>query len=211
MVVLNRIYTRTGDDGMTALGTGERCKKYDLRIACYGTVDETNAAIGVVRLHTLHDAEIDTMLGRIQNDLFDLGAELCAPAAGKGKGPGGARLTVGEAQVTRLETEMDRLNADLARLRSNMRTDCLIFFSWQAAMSINREPVTCFGCRAKTADLGRGLTRPAQRVVGIRNRTIRNAAGALTRCGAGHSLRATSRRDQDEGSCARQTGHRLQR
>ena len=118
MVVLNRIYTRTGDDGTTALGTGERRKKYDLRIACYGTVDEANAAIGVVRLSTPHDAEIDAMLGRIQNDLFDLGADLCSPDHGKGKGPGGARLTVSEAQVARLEAEIDRLNADLAPLRS---------------------------------------------------------------------------------------------
>jgi cob(I)alamin adenosyltransferase len=116
MVVLNRIYTRTGDDGTTALGNGERRKKYDLRIACYGTVDETNAAIGIVRLHTSHDAEIDAMLGRIQNDLFDLGADLCSPA--KGKGPDGARLTVTEAQVTWLETEIDRLNAELKPLRS---------------------------------------------------------------------------------------------
>jgi len=118
MVVLSRIYTRTGDDGTTALGTGERRKKYDLRIACYGTVDETNAAIGVVRLHTSHDAEIDAMLGRIQNDLFDLGADLCLPPSDQGKGPGGARLTVTEAQVTRLEADIDRLNADLAPLRS---------------------------------------------------------------------------------------------
>jgi cob(I)alamin adenosyltransferase len=118
MVVLNRIYTRTGDDGTTALGTGERRKKYDLRIACYGTVDETNAAIGVVRLHTAHDAEIDAMLGRIQNDLFDLGADLCSPASDKGRGPDGARLTVTAAQVTRLEVEIDQLNADLKPLRS---------------------------------------------------------------------------------------------
>jgi cob(I)alamin adenosyltransferase len=118
MVVLNRIYTRTGDDGTTALGTGERRKKYDLRIACYGTVDETNAAIGLVRLVTGADAEIDAMLGRIQNDLFDLGADLCTPEQAKGKGPGGARLTVTEAQVTRLEAEIDHLNADLAPLRS---------------------------------------------------------------------------------------------
>jgi cob(I)alamin adenosyltransferase len=118
MVVLNRIYTRTGDDGTTALGTGERRKKYDLRIACYGTLDEANAAIGVVRLSTPHDAEIDAMLGRIQNDLFDLGADLCSPDPGKGKGPGGARLAVSEAQVTRLEAEIDCLNADLAPLRS---------------------------------------------------------------------------------------------
>ena len=116
MVVLSRIYTRTGDDGTTALGSGERRKKYDLRIACYGTVDETNAAIGVVRLHTSQDAEIDAMLGRIQNDLFDLGADLCSP--GTGKGPDGARLTVTEAQVTRLEAEIDHLNAGLKPLRS---------------------------------------------------------------------------------------------
>jgi cob(I)alamin adenosyltransferase len=116
MVVLSRIYTRTGDDGTTALGTGERRKKYDLRIACYGTVDETNAAIGVARLHAARDAEIDAMLGRIQNDLFDLGADLCSPA--KGKGADGARLAVTEAQVMRLETEIDRLNADLNPVRS---------------------------------------------------------------------------------------------
>jgi cob(I)alamin adenosyltransferase len=118
MVVLNRIYTRTGDDGTTALGTGERRKKYDLRIASYGTVDELNAAIGLVRLATAGDAEIDAMLGRIQNDLFDLGADLCTPETAKGRGPGGERLTVTEAQVTRLEAEIDRLNADLAPLRS---------------------------------------------------------------------------------------------
>ncbi len=117
MVVLNRIYTRTGDDGTTALGTGERRKKYDLRIACYGTIDELNATIGLVRLHTGTDRDIDPSLARIQNDLFDLGAELCSPAAA-GKGPGGARLTVTEAQVERLEAEIDRLNAELAPLRS---------------------------------------------------------------------------------------------
>ncbi len=111
MVVLNRIYTRTGDDGTTALGTGERRKKYDLRIACYGTIDETNAAIGVVRLHTSRDTEIDPMLARIQNDLFDLGADLCSPDPQRG-------LTVTDAQVVRLETEIDRLNASLSPLRS---------------------------------------------------------------------------------------------
>jgi cob(I)alamin adenosyltransferase len=131
MVVLNRIYTRTGDDGTTALGTGERRKKYDLRIACYGTIDETNAAIGLARLATapegdpdaiyrdamdLDAIDLDAILARIQNDLFDLGADLCSPD--KGKGPGGARLTVTEAQVTRLEAEIDHLNAHLAPLRS---------------------------------------------------------------------------------------------
>jgi cob(I)alamin adenosyltransferase len=116
MVVLNKIYTRTGDDGTTGLGTGERRKKYDCRIAAYGTIDETNAVLGLVRLHTADDAPLDAALSRIQNDLFDVGADLCMP--GKGKGPGGARLTVTEAQVDWLEQEIDRLNADLASLRS---------------------------------------------------------------------------------------------
>ena len=116
MVALNRIYTRTGDDGTTALGTGERRKKYDLRIAAYGTLDEANAAIGIARLHTDGDAAFDAALARIQNDLFDVGADLTMP--GKGKGPGGARLTVTAAQVTWLEREIDRLNAELAPLKS---------------------------------------------------------------------------------------------
>jgi cob(I)alamin adenosyltransferase len=117
MVVLNRIYTRTGDDGTTALGTGERRKKYDLRVACYGTVDETNAAIGVARLHTGHDGDLDPMLARIQNDLFDLGADLCTPAP-RGDTERRSGLTVSDGQVTRLESEIDSLNAHLAPLRS---------------------------------------------------------------------------------------------
>ena len=116
MVVLNRIYTRTGDDGTTALGTGERRKKYDLRIAAYGTLDEVNATIGLVRLTTATDAVLDGMLARIQNDLFDVEADLCMPGAGKG--PGGARLNVTDPQVEWLEQQIDRLNADLAPLKS---------------------------------------------------------------------------------------------
>ena len=116
MVVLNRIYTRTGDDGTTALGTGERRKKYDLRITVYGTVDELNAAIGLARLHTASAVSIDAMLARIQNDLFDLGADLCSPEGDKAQDT--ARLTVTEAQVSRLEEEIDALNAALAPLRS---------------------------------------------------------------------------------------------
>jgi cob(I)alamin adenosyltransferase len=116
MVILNKIYTRTGDDGTTALGSGERRKKYDLRIAAYGTLDETNAAIGIARLHSVGDASLDPALARIQNDLFDAGADLATP--GKGRGPGGARLTVTAAQVAWLEGEIDRLNAGLAPLRS---------------------------------------------------------------------------------------------
>jgi cob(I)alamin adenosyltransferase len=116
MVVLNRIYTRTGDDGSTALGSGERRPKYDLRVAAYGTVDEVNAVIGVARLHAAGNLELDSMLTRIQNDLFDVGADLCLPD--KGKGPGGARLDVTDAQVAWLEQQIDRLNGELSPLRS---------------------------------------------------------------------------------------------
>jgi cob(I)alamin adenosyltransferase len=110
MVVLNRIYTRTGDAGTTALATGERRPKYDLRVAAYGTVDETNAAIGLARLHTAEAPQIDAMLARIQNDLFDLGADLCLP--------GTERLRIAEAQITRLEQEIDLLNQELEPLQS---------------------------------------------------------------------------------------------
>jgi cob(I)alamin adenosyltransferase len=114
MVALNRIYTRTGDDGTTALGNGERRKKYDLRVAAYGTLDEVNAAIGLARLYVADDFALDAVLARIQNDLFDVEADLCLAE----KGPGGARLTVTDAQVEWLEQQIDRLNADLAPLRS---------------------------------------------------------------------------------------------
>jgi cob(I)alamin adenosyltransferase len=116
MVKLNKIYTRTGDDGSTGLGSGERRKKYDLRVAAYGTLDEANAAIGIARLHTGSDGMLDATLSRIQNDLFDVGADLCTP--GKGRGPDGARLTVTPAQVDWLESEIDRLNDELAPLKS---------------------------------------------------------------------------------------------
>ena len=108
MVVLNRIYTRTGDDGTTALGNDQRRKKYDPRVGAYGTVDELNAVIGVARLHTSADAQLDAMLARIQNDLFDLGADLASPD--KAKGPGGERMSIVEKQVARLEGEIDALN-----------------------------------------------------------------------------------------------------
>jgi cob(I)alamin adenosyltransferase len=114
MVVLNRIYTRTGDDGTTALGSGARRKKYDLRVAAYGTLDEVNAVIGLVRLHTTGDPALDPALARVQNDLFDVEADLCLSE----KGPGGARLTVTDAQVAWIEGEIDRLNTALAPLKS---------------------------------------------------------------------------------------------
>src|SRR5215218_2026598 len=115
MVVLNRIYTRTGDKGTTALATGERRPKYDLRIEAYGTVDETNACLGLARLHTA-EHEIDPMLGRIQNDLFDLGADLATPVTPKPLPYEPLRIV--DSQVDRLEREIDELNGRLESLRS---------------------------------------------------------------------------------------------
>jgi cob(I)alamin adenosyltransferase len=114
MVVLNRIYTRTGDKGETALGSGERVPKYALRIETFGTVDETNAAIGVARLSA--EGELDAALARIQNDLFDLGADLCLPEDGSERAV--KALRVSQAQVDRLEREIDAMNEKLAPLRS---------------------------------------------------------------------------------------------
>jgi cob(I)alamin adenosyltransferase len=118
MVRLNRIYTRTGDNGTTALGTGERRSKSDIRIEAYGSIDETNAAIGVARLFAAEeDAEIDAMLGRIQNDLFDLGADLCTPEGGS-REISWTPLRIVKAQVARLEQEIDAMNALLEPLKS---------------------------------------------------------------------------------------------
>jgi cob(I)alamin adenosyltransferase len=116
MVVLNRIYTRTGDAGETALGNGARVAKHAVRVAAYGTVDETNAAVGLARLHAAGD--MDAMLMRIQNDLFDLGADLCMPEVEGEAGRAHPPLRVIAAQVARLESEIDALNARLAPLRS---------------------------------------------------------------------------------------------
>ncbi len=118
MVVLNKIYTRSGDAGTTALGTGERVPKHAPRIAAYGTVDEANSAIGMARLDlAASHPNLDAMLGRIQNDLFDLGADLCAPERADGN-PARERLRVTDAQVKRLEDEIDGMNASLTPLRS---------------------------------------------------------------------------------------------
>ena len=117
MVKLNRIYTRTGDTGTTGLTSGPRRPKYDLRVAAYGTVDETNACIGLARLHTAaEDARVEAMLGRISNDLFDLGADLSTPETDKPLAFEALRIV--QAQVDRIEAEIDALNADLAPLRS---------------------------------------------------------------------------------------------
>jgi len=117
MVVLNKIYTKTGDDGTTALGTGERRPKHDLRIEAYGTVDETNAAIGLARAELAQMlSELDRMLAAIQTDLFDLGAELATPDDGKPKDYEPLRIVA--SQVERLERDIDLLNGELEPLRS---------------------------------------------------------------------------------------------
>ena len=116
MVVLNKIYTRTGDDGTTGLATGERVEKWNLRVESYGAVDETNSALGVARLHASFDPDLDIMLSRIQNDLFDLGADLATPE--RDKPLGWTPLRIVDAQVTRLETEIDQMNAAIPPLES---------------------------------------------------------------------------------------------
>jgi cob(I)alamin adenosyltransferase len=116
MVKLNKIYTRTGDKGTTGLATGERVEKWNLRVEAYGAVDETNSTLGVARLHASSDAYLDAMLGRIQNDLFDLGADLATPE--REKPLGWEALRIVEAQVTRLEQEIDQINAVIPPLES---------------------------------------------------------------------------------------------
>lgn len=116
MVVLNKIYTRTGDGGETALGNGLRVAKHSLRVTAYGTVDETNATVGLARLHA--DGVMGGQLAMIQNDLFDLGADLCRPDMEKDAEAAYPPLRVTGAQVARLESEIDTMNRDLPALRS---------------------------------------------------------------------------------------------
>ncbi|MEJ6478219.1 MAG: cob(I)yrinic acid a,c-diamide adenosyltransferase [Octadecabacter sp.] len=116
MVVLNKIYTKTGDAGDTALGNGTRVAKHSVRVTAYGTVDETNATVGLARLQA--DGEIDTLLAMIQNDLFDLGADLCRPEMEKDADAEYPPLRMTDAQVTRLEDEIDVMNVKLQPLRS---------------------------------------------------------------------------------------------
>lgn len=116
MVVLNKIYTKTGDAGETALGNGARVAKHSMRVNAYGTVDETNATVGLARQHS--SGELDTQLSMIQNDLFDLGADLCRPDMEKDADAEYAPLRITDAQVSRLESEIDTMNSDLEPLRS---------------------------------------------------------------------------------------------
>ena len=112
VVNIDRVVTRGGDTGQTSLGNGDRVPKHDPRVEAYGTVDEANATIGLLRLHTAADPEADAMLARIQNDLFDVGADLCVP------GEAGARLRVTDTPSARLEAEITAMNAALAPLTS---------------------------------------------------------------------------------------------
>ncbi|MFW5654862.1 MAG: cob(I)yrinic acid a,c-diamide adenosyltransferase [Roseicyclus sp.] len=116
MVVLNKIYTKTGDAGETALGDGSRVAKHSVRVTAYGTVDELNATLGVARLHAGED--LGAQLSTIQNDLFDLGADLCTPNMEKDGEREYPPLRIAASQVTRLETEIDAMNARLQPLRS---------------------------------------------------------------------------------------------
>ncbi|MEL6518051.1 MAG: cob(I)yrinic acid a,c-diamide adenosyltransferase [Pseudomonadota bacterium] len=116
MVVLNKIYTKTGDAGETALGNGARVAKHSMRVTAYGTVDEANATLGLARLHATGD--LDAKLAMIQNDLFDLGADLCTPDMEKDAEAEYPPLRMTDGQVTRLEAEIDAMNAHLEPLRS---------------------------------------------------------------------------------------------
>lgn len=116
MVKLNKIYTKTGDDGTTGLAAGPRRLKHDLRVESYGTIDETNSAIGVARLHTADMPDLDAMLMRIQNDLFDLGADLSTPETDEPLAYEALRII--DHQVERIERDIDVLNADLEPLKS---------------------------------------------------------------------------------------------
>lgn len=150
MVVLNRIYTRTGDGGETALGNGDRLPKSALRIEAYGTVDETNSVLGIVRLHTAAPAvgALDDMLARIQNELFDLGADLCVPDQGKPLDYEPLRIL--PSQSSRLETEIDRLNEDLAPLRSFVLPG-----GHPAAAYLHLARTVCRRAERRMVDLGR--------------------------------------------------------
>lgn len=161
MVVLNKIYTRTGDDGTTALGSGDRVAKHDPRIDAYGTIDETNAAIGVARLELAkNNREIDAMLGRIQNDLFDLGADLCVPQKNSEDGA----LRIVPTQVERLESEIDKLNGELEPLRSFVLPG-----GARAAAALHVARTVCRRAERRIAELasidGEKVSEPARRYV----------------------------------------------
>jgi cob(I)alamin adenosyltransferase len=185
MVILNRIYTRTGDDGSTGLGNGERRHKSDLRVAAYGTVDETNSALGMVRLTTADQPDLDAILARIQNDLFDLGADLATPPAPE-ETPGKA-LRIVQAQVERLEREIDALNAPLSPLRSFVLPG-----GSPAAAALHVARTVCRRAERLMADLARlpeeRVSEPALRYTNRLSDLLFVAARAANRNGEGDVL-----------------------
>ena len=159
MVTLNRIYTRTGDAGTTRLATGRQVSKSDLRVEAYGGVDETNACVGLARLSTAHDAVLDAMLARIQNELFDLGADLSTPA--QADEPAGLKLRILDGQVNRLEAEIDELNGVLPPLTSfilpgGSAAACALHLARTVCRRAEREAV-------RLAESGESVSGPALR------------------------------------------------
>ena len=173
MVVLNKIYTRTGDAGETALGNGARVAKFSARVAAYGTVDETNATVGLARLHASGD--MDLALARIQNDLFDLGADLCRPDMAKDAEAGYPVLRMIEPQVLRLEGEIDAMNAPLAALRSFIPAGGKRACGASASVPHRVAPRREAGCG--TGDGGRGER--------LRGQISQPPVGLVLRCGPG--------------------------
>ena len=164
MVLLNRIYTRAGDGGKTRLVTGETVAKTDSRVEAYGAVDELNAAMGMARLETAADAVLDPILARIQNDLFDLGADLATP-----EHAAVAALRIVEVQVTRLEAEIDRLNADLSPLTSfvlpgGSRAAAMLHVARTVCRRAERRAVALAGPEAAGGDAHRPALRYLNRL-----------------------------------------------
>jgi cob(I)alamin adenosyltransferase len=159
MVTLNRIYTRTGDAGATRLATGQQVSKTDARVEAYGAVDETNACVGMARLYTAGDGALDAMLGRIQNELFDLGADLATPAkAGEREGEA---LRILDSQVARLEGEIDALNEGLAPL-----TSFILPGGTPAAVALHLARTVCRRAErdaVRLAETGAAVSAPALR------------------------------------------------
>ena len=207
MVVLNRIYTRTGDDGTTALGTGERRKKYDLRVAAYGTLDEVNAVIGLARLHTAGDPALDAMLGRIQNDLFDVEADLCLPPR-RARARAARGCTVTDAQVDWLEGEIDRLNAELAPLRSFILPGGSAAVGLSASRAHRLPARRAPDGRARRTSRARASRRPALKYVNrlsdflfVAGRYANDKGAGRRAVGAGPEPVAQAGRDEPHGRC----------
>ncbi|HZZ31735.1 MAG TPA: cob(I)yrinic acid a,c-diamide adenosyltransferase [Phenylobacterium sp.] len=159
MVTLNRIYTRTGDAGTTRLASGAKVSKADLRVEAYGAVDETNACLGLARLHTRATADFDALLARLQNELFDLGADLATPAAVDEAE--GTRLRILDSQVERLESEIDALNAELPALKSFVLPG-----GTEAAAALHLARTVCRRAEreaVRLAEAGENVSGPAMR------------------------------------------------